>query len=87
MGMLGMQCEWETEKMSLKTLRVLMWSSMAAAIGCGFFMAYSVMCIAAAMFFFVVFMVLALTVGFKDGLIAKRASWIDSSREDTWKTK
>jgi hypothetical protein len=73
--------------MSLKTLRIIMWLGMAAAVGCGFFMAYSSIFIAAAILFFLVFLVLSLVVGFKDGSIAKRASWIDSSRKDTWKTK
>jgi hypothetical protein len=73
--------------MSLKTLRIAMWLSLVAAVGCGFFMAYSLMFIAAAMLFFLVFLVLALAVGFKDGSIARRAAWGDSSRKDTWKTK
>jgi hypothetical protein len=73
--------------MSLKTLRIAMWLAMATALGCGFFMAYSLMFIAAAFGFFLVFLVLALVVGFKDGSIARRAAWGDSSRKDTWKTK
>ena len=73
--------------MSLKTLRIAMWLAMAAAVGCGFFMAYSVIVIAAAILFFLIFLVLALVVGFKDGSMARRAAWGDSSRKETWKTK
>jgi hypothetical protein len=73
--------------MSLTTLRIAMWLALCAALGCGFFMAYSLIFIAAAFFFFLIFLVLAFVVGFKDGSIARRAEWGDSSRKDTWKTK
>jgi len=73
--------------MSLKTLRIAMWLALVAALGCGFFMAYSLIFIAAAMFFFLVYLVLVCVVGFRDGSIARRAAWGDSSRKDTWKTK
>jgi hypothetical protein len=73
--------------MSLKILRIVMWSNMIAALGCGFFMAYSWKFIAAALIFFLVFGVLVLVVGAKDRSTARRAAWIDSSRDDTWKTK
>jgi uncharacterized membrane protein len=73
--------------MSLKTLRIVMWLALVAAVGCGFFMTYSLMFIAAAMLFFLIFLVLVFVVSFKDGSIARRAAWGDSSRKDTWKTK
>jgi hypothetical protein len=73
--------------MSLTTLRIAMWLAFVAAFGCGFFMAYSLMFIAAALFFFLVFLVLVFVVGSKDGSNARRAGWGDSNRKDTWKTK
>jgi hypothetical protein len=73
--------------MSLKTLRIAMWLALIAALGCGFFMAYSLIFIAVAIFFFLVYLVLVCVVGFRDGSIARRAAWGDSSRKETWKTK
>jgi hypothetical protein len=53
--------------MSLTTLRIAMWLALIATLGCGFFMAYSLMFIAAAFLCFLVFLVLVFVVGFKDG--------------------
>jgi hypothetical protein len=67
--------EWKATNMSLTTLRIAMWLALIAALGCGFFMAYSLMFIAAAMLFLLIFLVLVFVVGFKDGSIARRAAW------------
>jgi hypothetical protein len=79
--------EWKARNMSLTTLRIAMWLALVSSLGCGFFMAYSLMFIAAALLCFLVLLVLVFVVGSKDGSNARRAAWGDSSRKDTWKTK
>jgi hypothetical protein len=79
--------EWKAGNMEMRKLRMTMWLVLAATVGLSFFMAYSWMVIAAAIFFFLIFLVLACVIGFKNGSIGRRAAWGDSSRKETWKTK
>jgi hypothetical protein len=62
--------------MSLRTLRIAIWLALVVALGCGFFMAYSLMFIAAAFFFFLVFLVLVIVVGSEDGSNARYEAFV-----------
>jgi hypothetical protein len=70
--------------MSLTTLRIAMWLALCAALGCGFFMAYSLMFIAGFSFWCSWFSFLWSDP--KMGRLPGEQHG-DSSRKDTWKTK
>jgi uncharacterized membrane protein len=73
--------------MSMQTLRIAQILAFIAFMGCGFGMWISLIFVFVAIVFLVVFIGLSIAIGRRDGSLAKRIAWGDSSRRETWKTR